>query len=332
MAEKPTILKPKEMYELCHGDMAHCTYDLSVLSIDDYDGFFNTLPQLVYKKVKSLRFCNDYAAKLESPGYEASDSEVRDYEYSIKNQKPGYSSYIAKIVSQVLPRTKLLTHLEFDRIPFNGESFRAIADAVKRSYRIKSVSFANTRVNDDDFVYFLRTVSPYKLDNISFVNCQISEKVYDTVREFLSRQPAKDDNKKDGEWRLATLNLDERLITSENVTSETNKTQEKSVERNVRLGNSSEGQKSKAELAVENIMKVAAQVKPASPTNDPRQQNENLKRELNELLTGIQAIKYNDDVYLIGEGALAALNDIRAAEETVKNFEELHGPINLSVN
>ncbi|OHT16672.1 hypothetical protein TRFO_41665 [Tritrichomonas foetus] len=335
--EKPTILKPKEMYDLCHGDMSRCVFDFSSISIDDFDGLFNTLPQLVYKKVKSLKFCNDTAVKLESGTYDAPDEEIRNYQYSIKNQKPGYSTYISKIISQALPRTKLLTTLEFDRIPLSHESFENITNSIRKCPRIKNVAFSNLRVHDEDFVYFLTHVSPYKLDSIKFVNCQISENVYDSIRKFLNSQPGEGDVLKDGQWRLATLNLDNKEITADNLPSKAASRKSDIKERNISFDDDNDGYedsenitRSKAEITMARIREVTKAVPPASPTDNPREQNEKLKRELEELLGRLQAVRFSDDVFLIGEGAQESLDDIRAAEETVKKYEEAHGEININ--
>ena len=369
--EKPVIYKIGQMYKMGHGDMVSCNFDFSEISTDDYQGFFNGLPQLLYKKVKTVRFCVDKYRSAERRG-STNDRELREIEYSIKGSNPNYARYLSKIIWRVLPRSKLLYSLTIDGIPVSHDDFEKIVNSVIRCRSIREISFLNTEVSNDDFISFVSTVSPYRLEKIEFQNCRLSSDVYDAVCEFLNRQPPDPANP----WRLRTLNLADNGLTPDNFDvidammqkkvhpndsdDQTTITtgEEAHAFRNGRRGSDEDSSddlderglsvsesdsdeqrkkieapkginKSRSQIALERIQQAAATVRPAEPSNDLRQQNINLRRELNELLERVNAVKYNDDVFLIGEGAQTNLNSIREIEELIRNYEAEHGEIKI---
>lgn len=341
--EKPIRFSCEEMYELgAEGsNRESCTFDFSFINSDDYYvGFFNTLPNMIYKKCVHLRFCNDFERALEERNMRTDSEDInkdfKTYENSIRFKKPGYSNYLAKIVGKALPRTKLLTSLEFDQIPFSEESFRLITNAIKKTRELKSITFSNLKVQDKDFEYFLEKVSPFRLDNISFINCHISGNTYDALKEYVNKKedPANKSskftkiilkgngikyNQRTGEVKRRFKPQD--LINERDIVEIKMNWNEENPNAN------DQDQMTKMILELRNLQYLVGTVKPAEPTNDLRKQNENLKKELNELLYVIKAVKYNDDVYFIGEGADAGIEKIRKVEGIVQDYESKHGTL-----
>lgn len=335
--EKPIRLTCEEMYNLgAEGsNRKYCSFDFSFLSIDDYQGFFNTLPNMIYKKCESLRFCNDFERSLEERNLRTDSNEInqdfKTYEYSIRFKKPGYSNFLAKIIGKALPRTKLLTSLEFDQIPFSGESFRHITDAVKKTRMIKSITFANLKIEDTDFIYFLNNISPYRLDSITFINCHITGSTYDALNEYIHKKPSNNDSKY--QPKFAKLILKGNGIKYNQKTGEIYRrfkpddviNERDIIEINMNWDDENENDQNSATQMLLELRRLAATVKAASPTNDLRRQNENLKKELNELLYVIKAVKYDDDVYFVGEDADACVQKIKKVENVVQDYESKHG-------
>ena len=408
--EKPVILSLQEMFQLgTEGSSVNrAEFDFSAISVDDFSGFFNTLPNLIYKKCRNIRFCNDFGNAIEeNPENNVSENDIRQYERSIRITKPGYPIYLAKIISKVLPKSKLLTNLEFDRISLSPQSFKEITNAIKKS-RLKSIKFANLKIQDDDFQYFLSKISPYRLENIVIENCQITDKSSDAIQAFLERKPPAGASYP---LRFADFVLTENQInddpstekvqqsTSEKITVESlsieenqpefisnsqqssqkitdeNSIQEKDVDlpkverkpkkktqvnktvfpQKVQIDQQNESppfpdskrsnksvneqepkeKKNKKSLnkkpdkTLEQIRKATLNVKPASPSMNARVQNQNLKKELNELLRVIDAAQYDEDVFLVGDGAQESVSKIRKTEKMVNQFEATNGEISI---
>ena len=406
------IYRPQQMYDIGNGDMTSCCFDFSSISSQHYEGFFNGLPQLLYKKVKEARFCLDNYLKLNNE-QDQTDAQLNDLDQSIYTKKSNYSHYLAKVIWRVLPSAKILVSLTVDSIPLQNDEFSKIVDAIRKNKSLRSVTFRNTLIRDDDFVYFLEKVSPYRFEQIEFTNCQLTSNIYNKVCEFLNSQPPASGaagNLLNQEWKLRVFKLDENDISPENMdvidammqkkmhpndtddqptitTEEGNQSltersrfnrgrgnrngnddddrkvisiREREVKeeyeyeyyeddedgtgvrrrrtntnininihhhRGQQLTNGKENTKSMYDI--ERIKMIAATVKPSSPSKNLKDENEKLRRELDELIRKVHAIKYSDDVFLIGEDAEKNLEDIRIAEQHIQAYENKHGEVKI---
>ena len=407
------IYRPQQMYDIGNGDMSYCCFDFSSIPSSNYHGFFNGLPQLLYKKVKSVRFCTDNYLKIENES-DRTDAQSIELDRSIFKSNSNYSHYLAKVIWRVLPRAKILISLVVDSIPLRNDEFQQIVDAIRKNKSLRSVTFRNTLIRDDDFIYFLGKVSPYRFETIEFSNCQLTSNVYNKVCEFLNSQPppaGSNGNMANSEWRLRVFNLDENDISSENIdiidammqkklhgnetddqptitTEEGNQFERnpfgkrginnpsyqsrgndgpkddeyeedgyeeeedendgkhgrrrgKHTDINIKVHHlkdqeiqlTSDHVNMKSIDAIEEIKRRAAEVKKTSPHKkgaDLRIENEKLRKELNELIKKVHAIKYSDDVFLIGVDAEKNLEDIRIAEQHIQEYEKVHGPIKIT--
>lgn len=386
------IYRPRQMYDIGNGDMVSCTYDFSEIPDSYYEGFFNGLPQLLYKKVKTVRFCNDAILKIEKQ-HDATDSELKNFKKTIKYCNSNYSHYLAKIIWRVLPRSKLLNSLTLDRIPLRSDEFRNIADSARKCKSLRSITFSNIDIKDEDFVYFIEKVSPYRLERIEFTNCQLTADIYNTVLEFIKRPPpqGKGTNMVNSDWKLKVFNLDRNDLAPENldiidammqkkvhpndsddqatlttgeglpfyrgnqkrkqadftdraadlsISNHDDELFEEEEEEEAELEDESIPEEQQVSLRdprlnttsqakIEEIKRISDSVNPASPSDDPRRLNANLKKELNQLIEKLHAVKYSDDVFLIGDNAEKNLRDIRTAENQIRAYEKEHGEIEV---
>lgn len=72
---------------------------------------------------------------------------------------------------------------------------------------------------------------------------------------------------------------------------------------------------------LDDVMARVAEVEHSEPVADPWKENENLKRELRELIATINAIEFEEDVYIFGPNAEANVKLIR---EVMARLEEYH--------
>lgn len=401
------------MYDIGNGDMTSCCFDFSSIPSPNYQGFFNGLPQLLYKKVKEVRFCLDNYFKITNT-QDHTDAQISELTNSIYKMNSNYCHYLAKVIWKVLPRAKILVSLTVDSIPLRNDEFSKIVDSIQKNKSLRSVTFRNTLIRDEEFTYFLENVSPYRFEKIEFTGCQLTSSVYNKVCEFLNSQPPRSASSGNllNEWRLREFKLDENDISPENMeiidammqkkrhpndtddqptitTEEGNQSlaersrfnkgrnnrndpdEDNKVERTVTIQkkeieeeyeyeyyeedddgtgsprrrrrrtdtininihhhhpHSNKINNMKSIDAIAEIRRKAATVKPSSPSKSLREENEKLKKELNELVKRVHAIKYSDDVFLIGEDAEKNLEDIKIAEQYIKAYESKHGVVKI---
>lgn len=197
------MFSTEQMHFLGNGDMVKCSWDFSKISVDDYNGFFSTLPNILYKKIRHARFCVDYAKSLAN-NPNATDADVRVLDYSIKEKKPRFSWMLAKVIARTLPRSKLLTTLTISGIPMRHSDVHSIFEAVGKCRTLKRIIFEDMPIRDADFAYLLSVVSPYKMHEISFVNCGLTSDIYQPLVRFFKKDPPSERH----DWVFSTLRLE----------------------------------------------------------------------------------------------------------------------------
>ena len=197
------MLPTEQMHALGNGDMVSCSWDFSKISIDDYNGFFSTLPNILYKKVRHARFCVDYEKSL-AHNPSATDEDVRVLDYSIKQKKPRFSWMLAKVIARTLPRSKLLTSLTISGIPMRHSDVQAMFKAIPKCRTLKAIVVEDMPIRNEDFEYLLSVISPYRMTEVSFVNCGLSSEIYQPLVRFLKKEPPTELH----DWTFKKLRLD----------------------------------------------------------------------------------------------------------------------------
>ena len=197
------MLTTEQMHELGNGDMVQCNWDFSKISIDEYNSFFSTLPNILYKKVRHARFCVDFAKSLHN-NPDATNEDVQVLQYSIKERKPRFSWMLAKVIIRTLPRAKLLTSLTISGIPMRRRDIHAIFGAVGKCRTLKRIIFEDVHVRTEDFEYLLSVISPYKISELSFLNCGLTSDIYQPLVRFFKKPPPSERH----DWVFNTLRLD----------------------------------------------------------------------------------------------------------------------------
>ena len=176
------------MYSLCDGNSQLCAYDFSLIAGKLFQPFFNTLPNIIYKKVVKLQFSCDaqYKVKKARKFNEHNHDVVSK---SIFKLNPTFAPYLAKIVSKVLPLTKRLKSIQFSRIDFTQDQIRSIFTAIYHCKTLQSISFQHINVDDDDFIELLSHINPYQYAEITFFDCNLSSKSFQAIKAFITKKP-----------------------------------------------------------------------------------------------------------------------------------------------
>ena len=191
----------QKMFSLCRGTERFCDYDLSVISIDDYEGFFNGLPNIIYKKVDSIRFNLDLYHKYDDYRVEMSDEDQSIIDESIYTHKRRFPHYLFKILNLTLPKSRRLKSLEISgfRIPSGYvDEFIKSANKCRTLREIKLNGFS---LELKKFQAMLAAWSPFRFFKLGFRNCNIDEEAKNDVLRYLQLT----DGTK--EWKLTELDL-----------------------------------------------------------------------------------------------------------------------------
>ena len=203
MESKP--YREARMYELGRGNKNACVFDFSRISIDDYYGFFNGLPNMVYKKCKSLTFNTELDIKDRED--ETTSEEKRILNNSIMVLKPRFSHFLYKILNQTMPKSKELNEVIVYDVKIPSNYFSDFVTSLARSRFLRVIELHGITIPDEHAALMFEKLSPFKFTRIVASNCNISSHLYRAVLAFLSQEVP--EGKK---WKLEVLDLSENFF------------------------------------------------------------------------------------------------------------------------
>ncbi|EAX89235.1 hypothetical protein TVAG_037200 [Trichomonas vaginalis G3] len=206
------IFPTDAMYKLGSGSMQSCNYDFSLLPESIYDPFFNTLPNMIYKKVENICFTCTFQRKFNTS--EKIDlTKKRILSESIAIKKPQFIKYLIKILSIMLPKAKNLKSLHFVNIDIPLDQQRILFDAISKCSTLELLSFKRIEISDTNFQLLLRRITPYQYSNLSFTYCSITANSFQPICDFIQQPPPSPGKR----FKLKVLELDNCNIPESNI-------------------------------------------------------------------------------------------------------------------
>lgn len=182
------VFSTQIMYLMGCGDSHSVVFDFSIIPFANYYDFFNSLPNFIYKKCERITFSTDFYREYKAIGKHSRKREQLISE-SIMYNKPKYTHYLAKIIRNVLPKSKKLSTIEFRNINIDPIYIRSIFHAIGRSPSIKHVIFHGIAVTNELFGEFLESVSPYMINSIQFTSTKITNRCTKLIKNFINQKP-----------------------------------------------------------------------------------------------------------------------------------------------
>lgn len=205
------IYDTKTIYSIGDGNEDLCSFDFSALPDKTYHPLFNTLPNLLYKKVKNCKFSCDLRAKYELSGKTSIKKEFA-IKNSISSKNNKYIDFLVKIIKNTLPDSKKLLGISFSNIPFDFSHVETVLQACTKCKTLRSVSFVNISVEPSKFREFLSHTSPYQYTDLTFVNCGLNGDIVPFVKNYITKRPL---SNRAIHRRLKSINLKENDITDD---------------------------------------------------------------------------------------------------------------------
>lgn len=203
MDNKP--YRDARMYELGRGNRDRCVFDMSRISIDDYYGFFGGLPNVVYKKCKSITFNTDLDIKDRERDTTEEEQEI--VKHSILGLKPRFSHYLMKILNQTLPKSKELNELILREIKIPTSYFSDFMASLARSRFLRVIELHGMTISDESASLMFQKLSPFKFTRIVATECNISSHLFAEVCDYLKQEIPEGKR-----WKLEYLDLSDNFF------------------------------------------------------------------------------------------------------------------------
>lgn len=191
-----------EMYNLCKGNSNKCSFDFSNIPFSSYHSFFLALPKFIYNKVKSIEFNLD-TKQIYLNSSNKTTAIWKCIQDSIFIHQPHFMQYVLKILCYVLPKTKTLQSLSVKQIHINHIYILEFFEACNRSSSLTSLFLFDVKIREEFFRSFLKKASPYHYTSLHFINCNLSDSLFDDIIEFLTKKP----NDKLLQWKLSEFDI-----------------------------------------------------------------------------------------------------------------------------
>ncbi|OHT15050.1 hypothetical protein TRFO_42742 [Tritrichomonas foetus] len=195
-----TLYKTDEILNICNGSLRYCDFDFSKIDYDDYTGLFNGLPNIVYKKVDSIRFSTDFQQQC-LIATEVSEEDRQILDQSIALNRKRYNHYLYHILNNMLPKGKQIRSLCIDHIDIPSKYVNDFIHSCSVCPTLREFELDNVDLQDEAFLLLLEKFSPFKFTKIVLRRCGITDEVDEKVCDFLS---VENNNKK---WHLEIFDL-----------------------------------------------------------------------------------------------------------------------------
>ena len=169
------------MYEIGEGNELKVHFDFSKIEFNIYNEFFNTLPNFLLKKIKSVLFSNNFLKN--------NNENNLIIQNSIFLNKKKYLQYLIKILSRILPQTNNLESLNFSNLNIPKQEFNVLINSIGSSKSLNSLSFNNIEISNENFNNLLNLISPYQYIELNFNNCNLNNSNFNLIKNFITLKP-----------------------------------------------------------------------------------------------------------------------------------------------
>lgn len=188
-------LTDQEMFEIGQRDEEKdfCHFDFSSINDNYYDAFFHSLPKIIQKKVKMIKFSCDKQ-------YENNVDDEQDINYSIAINSPRYLQYLMKILRIILPMTETLVYLELSNIDIPEVHQIVLFQEMSKCHSLKQFITKNVPLTNSAFAILLKLITPYQYQILSFSQTKLTSLVFMRIYKFLKK-------KSDKKWQLEVFEV-----------------------------------------------------------------------------------------------------------------------------
>jgi hypothetical protein len=281
------MLSEDTIRELSHGSGSDYYFDFSQIHSDYYEPLFRTLQRFAITRIDSLGFSCDELARQESRAVKEnllSEGVLT----SIAKTKIHYSRNMIELLCYIAPKSSRLNSIQFSNLTIRREHLERLSVALARSTSLKSLRFSHCALGDSGVHALLLGLNPNKIESISIVRCGITGVSTDDILEFIARRTTLGVGLHSFEVSPSEIpDADRRKITAA-VSGRSEVTPPATPQR--------------APIPEEEPIDFEAADRRAN-IDRLKHENRSLQMQIDALREMVNAVKYNESVYVVGPGA-----------------------------
>jgi hypothetical protein len=295
------MLTDETVRQLANGEEGVYHFDMSQISAEFYEPLLRTLQHFAQRKIDSIGFSCDELARCEQRNLTGSAPFPVSVLNSIAMTKMNYTRNVVELMCHVLPRSSRIREVVFSN--FNlSKHLQRIVYGLSRSTSLQAVNFNKVHLGTDGLQMLLNALDPNQIHTMSVMYCGLSQACTQLILDFIKRK-------------------DPRLVRGGGISVFQVSSAEfpEADRRNIAealsgmdliLGNAQRMREREIKQEVAELRAL-------------ERENAELRGELRQLRESIDAVEYNQDVWIVGKGAEEFVRFIREIEGKIEGLERM---------
>lgn len=311
--------------QLANGEGSVYHFDLSKISSEFYEPLLKTLQYFAIKKVDSLGFTCDELAHAQQRAVTGKQMPIAVLN-SIAKTKSSYMRNVVELLCHVLPRSTRLVEITLSNLTIRKDHWLRVVSALARSTTLESINLSKCRIGVEGTKVLLKELDPNQIRALTITYCGVSEENLPDILDFIGR---KDPNIAH-EGGIQLLKVSRAEISDEG--QKRIRAALGQPETPIKKLSPQKGSPRKASPHRSPVRR-ASPVREAAPmTKEKREiaelkalekENRELKEELARIRKEIDAVEYNENVYIVGKGAEEFVAFISNIEQRIERLQAM---------
>ncbi|EAY12716.1 hypothetical protein TVAG_117380 [Trichomonas vaginalis G3] len=291
-------------------------FDLSKINKQENRPFFNTLQKFAIKNIVSLGFSAEELKKAESKAV-AGNALPPEVSNSIAvAHKKTYIKNIVTLIQYLLKEGRItnIHEIVLNALPLTQDQITELAISYSTS-NLESIVFQNIPLGDGGLNTILAYLDPNRIKAVTFHRCNLSPAATSKILTFISKrtsdQGIKEFNVSKVEFSQEDRNrIAEALKNQGQADAPTNDSQRKASP-------------SKSSPRKSSPKKKQPTLSPeGQELQKLREENAALREQLKNLRDTVDAVQYNENVFVVGKGAEEFIKFLNTVESKIAKLEE----------
>ncbi|KAH0795369.1 eukaryotic initiation factor [Histomonas meleagridis] len=292
------MLKPTQIRKLSKGGEGVYDFDFSLIPSEYYEILFRSLQTFCIKNVDSIGFnCNELAKYNNKPNVRLPHNVIN----SVAKKRKHYIRNMIELLCYFIPRSQRIKEVTFSHLSIRNELIERLITVINKSNNIKSIKFTYVAIGDTGVGSVLRILNPNKIERISFLKCGLTGAITQTVLQFINRKTSPEIGLQSFEVSPTEIpDADRRLI-------------QQALNGNSRVQS--------IDLSIDTKEDVVDSLR-KQRIAELRSKNEELKNNIKALNEMLNAIKFNDSMFVVGEGSADFVMYLNTLEQKLTDIDK----------
>lgn len=287
-------------------------FDLSKINKQENRPFFNTLQKFAIKNIVSLGFSCEELKRAESKALAGGNIPLDVTNSIAVAHKKTYLKNIVTLIQYLLKEGRItnIHEIVLNALPLSQDQVQELAQSFSTS-NLESIVFQSIALGDGGLTTLLSSLDPNKLKAVTFHKCNLSPAATNKILTFISRRTT-EQGIKEFNVSKTEFSLEDRNKIAEALKAQSQRSSPQRSSSPTRSSpRKSSPKKRQPTLSAEE-----------QELQRLREENAALREQLKNLRDSVDAVQYNENVFVVGKGAEEFIKFLNTVESKIAKLEE----------